>query len=141
MLYRFLSAALMGSMLAAGGASAADVGGRPLYANLAGTSTTDPDGTGTARVTVNQGQDQVCWKLTVSGIEPATAAHIHLVATGAIVVGLSAPTDGESSGCTSVTSAVADALLADPDAYYINVHNAPFPGGAVEGRLSAKKMK
>jgi hypothetical protein len=28
------------------------------------------------------------------------------------------------------------AILHDPSAYYFNVHNAPFPGGALRGQLS-----
>jgi hypothetical protein len=30
----------------------------------------------------------------------------------------------------------ADAIAANPANYYVNVHNAPFPGGAVRGQLA-----
>ena len=61
--------------------SAADRG-RPLSASLTGAAEVpgpgDPDGSGTAAVTVNRGRGQICYTLTVEGIEPSTAAHIHV---------------------------------------------------------------
>ena len=63
--------------------------------------------------------------------------HIHIGAegiAGPVVQGLTAPTDGHSSGCV-VNDALADALAADPGNYYVNVHNAEYPAGAVRGQL------
>ena len=102
-------------------------------------NTGDPDGTGVARITLNAGQASVCWELTVANIEPATAAHIHLAPAGSpgpVVVPLSPPTSGSSSGCTTADPALIEAIIENPAAYYVNVHNAPFPGGAVRGQLS-----
>ena len=46
----------------------ADTGGRPLTASLTGAAEVpgpgDPDGTGTALITLNQGQNEVCFELT-----------------------------------------------------------------------------
>ena len=128
--------------LIAGAATAAD-GGRKLQANLTGAAEVpgpgDPDGTGTAQITVNPGQKRVCYKLRVSNIAPATAAHIHEAAptaAGPVVVTLGAPTSGTSSGCVTVTRALALEILKDPGDYYVNVHNAAFPAGAVRGQLA-----
>ena len=128
--------------LIAGAATAAD-GGRKLQTNLTGAAEVpgpgDPDGTGTAQITVNAGQKQVCYKLRVSNIAPATAAHIHEAAptaAGPGVVTLGAPTSGTSSGCVTVTRALALEILKRPADYYVNVHNAAFPGGAVRGQLA-----
>ena len=99
----------------------------------------DPDGTGSARITLNAGKATVCWELTVSNIAPATAAHIHKApagVNGSIVVGLSPPTSGSSSGCTTADPALIEDIIDNPEQYYVNVHNAEFPGGAVRGQLS-----
>jgi hypothetical protein len=61
-------------------------GGRPLSTTLTGAEEVpgpgDPDGSGRAVLTFNPGQEQVCFELTVSGIEPANAAHIHVGPAG-----------------------------------------------------------
>jgi hypothetical protein len=52
-------------------------------------------------------------------------------------VPLSPPTSGSSSGCTeNVDPALIQAIIDSPERYYVNVHNAEFPGGAVRGQLS-----
>jgi hypothetical protein len=99
----------------------------------------DPDGTGFALITLNVGQATVCWELTVSNIAPATAAHIHKAPAGVngpVVVPLIPPTSGSSSGCTTADPALIQDIIDNPEQYYVNVHNAEFPGGAVRGQLS-----
>ncbi len=100
----------------------------------------DPDGSGTAAITLNQGTGEVCFELTVSDIAPAVAAHIHVAPVGVagpVVVTLTPPTSGSSSGCvTGADSELIKAIRQDPSAYYVNVHNAEFPAGAVRGQLS-----
>jgi hypothetical protein len=111
-------------------------GGRMLQASLSGGATGDPDGSGTAMIIANPGQRTICYELQVSGIDPATASHIHLLATGAIVVPLEAPTGGTAEGCVeNLDRALVLAILKNPGAYYVNVHNAEYPGGAVRGTL------
>src|SRR5687767_9342487 len=124
------------------GASASD-GGRPITVQMTGTAERpgpgDPDGTGTATFRINPGQGRICYTLTVANIEPATAAHIHRAPptdAGPVVVPLAAPTDGSSEGCTTVDRALAQEMIRNPAAFYVNVHNTPFPGGAVRGQLS-----
>jgi hypothetical protein len=119
-------------------------GGALLTATLLGANEVptlgDPDGSGTARVTINSGRGELCYELTVTGIEPATMAHIHVGAAGVaggVRVTLAAPTSGTSSGCVPVTKTLAKAILENPAGYYVNVHNAPYPGGALRGQLVA----
>jgi hypothetical protein len=97
----------------------------------------DPDGSGQADITVDTVTGQICFELVVRNIEPAFAAHIHEAPRGTagdIVVTLTPPTTGSSSGCvTDLTQA--QAIAADPDGYYVNVHNGEFQAGAVRGQL------
>ena len=124
-------------------AAVADNGGRPLATTLTGAAEVpgpgDPDGSGTASIRLNPGQGEVCFELAVSGIAPATAAHIHVGPAGVagpVVVGLAPPTSGTSSGCVSADPALIKAIIQNPEQYYVNVHNAEFPAGAVRGQLS-----
>ena len=122
----------------------ADDGGRPFTTALTGAAEVpgpgDPDGSGTAVLTLNPGQEEVCFELTVTGIAPATAAHIHIGGAGVagpVVVGLTPPTSGSSSGCVvSASRELILAIMKNPENYYVNVHNPQFPAGAVRGQLS-----
>jgi CHRD domain len=134
---------LMAAVAVAGTAGAVQAQGRSLSTTLTGAAEVpgpgDPHGSGTATLTVNPGLGQICYELTVSGIAPATAAHIHVGAVtqaGPVVVPLEPPTDGTSSGCAEVSRELALAILKSPSAYYVNVHNAEFPAGALRGQLS-----
>lgn len=123
----------------------ADQGGRPLQAVLLGANEApgpgDPDGTGTALITLNQGQGIVCFELSVKGITlPASGAHIHIAPAGSpgpVVVPLIPPdAAGTSSGCVDVDRDLIKEIRQNPAAYYVNVHNAVFPAGAVRGQLT-----
>ena len=131
---------LLAAAVAVAGTAQAE--GRSLSTTLTGAAEIpgpgDPDGSGTAALTVNPGLGQICYALTVSGIAPATAAHIHLGAVGVagpVVVPLEPPTDGSASACAEVDRELALAILMSPSDYYVNVHNAEFPAGAVRGQL------
>ena len=139
MLLMVVAFAAVAVMLAGG--SSAD--GRPFTVAMTGPQEApvsgDPDGSGIASFTLNQGVGEICFRLEVFDIEPATAAHIHLAPPGEpgpVVVPLTAPTGGSSSGCVDVAEDLIKAIRQDPEAYYVNVHNADFPGGAVRGQLS-----
>ena len=98
----------------------------------------DTDGSGSFRATIKPGGSQVCYNLEVGGIDPATAAHIHRGAAGEAgppVVTLEPPTHGESGACAEAGSELAAEIASAPERFYVNVHNAPFPAGAVRGQL------
>lgn len=103
----------------------------------------DPDGTGTVLLTVNHGQREICWDASVSDIVlPATASHIHKAppgVRGGIVVFLSAPNEtGRAVGCASnLDRDLLRDILTNPASYYVNVHTADFPAGAVRGQLGS----
>ncbi len=100
----------------------------------------DSDGTGTAVVTINTETETVSYAITVQNIATATAAHIHAGARGVagdIVIDLM-PTfnNGVATGSvTEVDTALLAEILANPSDFYVNVHNAEFPAGAVRGQL------
>lgn len=126
-------------------AGTALAGGAPRVTTLSGgeeVPPADPDGSGFAEIRLNVGQRTVCWELTVANIDPAFAAHIHAAPAGVngpVVVPLSPPTTGTSSGCQeNVDPALIQAIIDHPELYYVNVHNALFPGGAVRGQLSSR---
>ena len=121
----------------AGPASAAEV----FFTELQGEEEVpvrgDLDGTGFAVVVAAPEVGLVCYGLAVFGIAPATAAHIHEAPAGEpgpVVLPLQAPTQGGSSGCIPAQQLSED-IAADPEEYYVNVHNAEFPGGALRGQL------
>lgn len=130
-------------VVGSGSAGAAEVQARAMTISLTGEAEGpglgDPDGSGTAQLRIDPDQGQFCYVLTVADIVPARLAHIHQSpvgeAGGPIVVSMDAPTDGSSEGCTAISPDLARALLASPADYYVNVHNADYPGGAVRGQL------
>ncbi len=118
-------------------------GGRPLIAHMTGAQETPPNaspGTGTTEITVNVGQSEICWSLTVQNLLAAvTAAHIHVAPVGVagpIVVPLTPPTSGSSHGCGTVDNDLAKDILQHSEAYYVNVHTTLFPAGEIRGQLS-----
>lgn len=118
-------------------------GSRSLDAALTGDAEVpgpgDADGTGTFTARLDPATNELCYTLTVAGIEPATAAHIHTGAAGVAggpVVTLATPSGGSSEDCVTVEADLAEQLLANPAGYYVNAHNADYPDGAVRGQLS-----
>ena len=115
----------------------------PLVATLIGAAERpepgDLDGVGSAAIMIDPAQGTVCYALHVANIERAIAAHIHqggLDTAGPIVVHLDPPTAGNASACTEgVDADLLTRIMQDPRAFYVNVHNAEFPDGAVRGQL------
>ena len=95
-----------------------------------------PAGKGTADFDLIGGT-KVCWKLTYSGIGTPTASHIHKGkpgTAGPVVVPLGAAF--KAKGCTTAPAAIVGAIAKNPAAYYLNIHTAKYPAGAIRGQLA-----
>jgi hypothetical protein len=123
-------------------ASAVITPGVPFTVQLTGEAEVpgpgDPDGSGTATLTVNPGLGTVCYTIEVAGVDPLTAAHIHKAPStdpGPVVVPLKVGPLG-GTGCTEgVDLQLLVDIITNPSAYYVNVHNAAYPAGALRGQL------
>jgi hypothetical protein len=103
----------------------------------------DPDGYGAADLTITG--NKVCFRIIAKDIDRVFAAHIHKAApgeAGPVVVdlysakGKSQELPPRISGCAKTTTAIAKDIAKNFDDYYVNVHNEPFPNGALRGQLS-----
>lgn len=104
-----------------------DTGGLPDSGDL--------DGTGTATLVIDDVANTIEWKIVVQNIVlPPSAAHIHQAAAGKngpVRIDFNAQLSG-----TGLVDPDLAALLADPRGFYVNIHNAQFPMGAIRGQLS-----
>jgi len=132
-----LSAPLLVTLSVASAAPAAST--TALKARLSGAAEVpekgDPNGRGSATVRV-KGR-QVCYRLTYKGITGPNAAHIHRGAkgkAGSVVVGLFMG-KADRSGCVKASAKIARAIAKRPGDFYVNIHNAKYPAGALRGQL------
>jgi hypothetical protein len=119
---------------------------KALFAVLTGAK--EPEGgdpTGRGSFTAIVDGNRLCYGLTNRNIEDPAAAHIHRGRAGVagdIVVPLEQPSSGDpgaSSDCVRVARSVSRAILQNPNRYYVNVHTAGFPDGAIRGQLFGRR--
>ena len=90
---------------------------------------------------MNSTRDTVCFVTRWAGIDgTVVAAHIHVAPEGVpgpVVVPLFAGSFGGSDKTRDCVPAngLSDDILANPSAYYINVHSTVYPAGAVRAQL------
>lgn len=119
----------------------AHAGSVKLVATLTGPAETPPgkpDGTGGFKVELDPDTNDFCYSLWGDNIGTPTMAHLHAGAagtSGAPVITLEV-TGKDDDACIAVDKAKLDPIVADPSAFYINIHTAEFPGGAVRGQLA-----
>lgn len=129
----------------------ANGGGGNLKARLRGSNEVpnagDPDGKGSAVIRLRPTQGKICYKYEVEKVATLTAAHIHTGSVGipgpvAVALPLNMidvndddPTEAVFGGCVNVAAGLIGAIRANPANYYVNVHNASFPAGALRGQL------
>jgi hypothetical protein len=106
------------------------------------TGTGDPNGRGSFSATFDG--RQLCYGIQVKNINDPVAAHIHRGSrrvAGPVVQPLDHPTSGDpgaSSACVRLSRSLARQIKATPGRFYVNVHTADLPNGAVRGQLFAR---
>jgi len=154
-----VAAAVLGSVLLSG-TTVADDGGKPFRLAMSGANEFNAAGVpinlhgdadrGSITLRLNPGQKEVCWSVAeltlTSGEALPHAAHIHLAPAGVagpVVVDLfggTAPVPAPTSYPTATTCVPGSregiiAIIQDPAAYYVNLHNAQHPAGVVRAQL------
>jgi hypothetical protein len=131
-------AASLAATLAAGAAT--DAGTTKLEANLRGGNerpSAPASNRGKTEVRLTPSSGRVCWETTITKIDgKPNASHIHKGrkgVSGNVVVPLGA--GFKRQGCTTAAKATVRAILTNPGRYYVNVHNAKHPAGAMRGQL------
>jgi len=78
------------------------------------------------------------YSIAVFNIEPPSAMHIHVGergTPGGVMVGFPAFTGNLNVGSIEIPESLATALVDHPTAFYLNVHTASFPNGAIRGQV------
>ncbi len=119
-------------------------GGTKLSGTLSGANETgggDPKGSGKFSADADPDTGDFCFTLSATGMGAATAAHVHSGAAGADgppVITLTVTGEGTDE-CVAVEPDTLKAIIAAPGDYYVNVHSAAFPKGAIRGQLAKVK--
>jgi hypothetical protein len=92
---------------------------------------------GRVELTLNAKTGKVCWEFKLTHIDgKPNQAHIHKAkrgVSGNVVVPLGAAY--KRQGCTTASKALVRSIMKSPAGFYVNVHNAKHPLGAMRGQL------
>jgi hypothetical protein len=132
-----VTAASLAAVLAAGAAT--NAGTTKLEATLRGNNEGAPaSNRGKTEIRLTPSTGKVCWETTIAKIDgKPNASHIHKGrkgVSGNVLVPLGA--GFKRQGCTTAPKATVRAILKNPGGYYVNVHNAKHPAGAMRGQLA-----
>ena len=95
-------------------------------------------GMGEATLSFDSDKGQVCYMLHAMGSDTPNIDNIHNCTAGTacgLVLPLAPPANGTSEGCAPLAADVLTDIVAHPTDYYVNVHSAQFPRGAMRGQL------
>jgi hypothetical protein len=122
---------------------AAQLSGKNEVPAPGGPAVGDPQGRGVALVKIKG--DRVSFSVSFSGIKAPTLGHIHEGKAGVngpvkiTLFGSALPdTTRAAAGSVTLTDAkLAKTIRTNPAGFYVNLHSAEFPGGAVRGQLKS----
>jgi hypothetical protein len=119
--------------------AAASAGTKSFTTTLLGTNEVPKaKGSGKAVITLNAGTGKVCWTFSsLKGVSKVNASHIHKAPTGksgAVVVPFFSGAL-KTKGCVTASKSLITAIEKSPSAYYVNIHTAKYPAGAIRGQL------
>ncbi len=111
-----------------------------LFADLQGANETgagDRDGYGDMAAAVKLTEGKLCYELSVGKIGTAMAAHVHEGKAGVegppvITIAVTGP---KNEVCLEADGKLLRKIADEPGDFYVNVHNAEFPSGAIRGQL------
>jgi hypothetical protein len=151
---RTLVATLAATVLLAGMTAGTVLAARPVFVFqtlMRGQSEVpgpgDANAIGHAAIMMEPGNDRICWVVSWNRVDGTVfASHIHGPGTESQAAGVVLPlfvnqafgSTGIDQGCVTSADldALIDAIVANPELYYVNVHSLPdFPGGAIRGQL------
>ena len=112
----------------------------------------DPDGSGTAVITIDPGSGSVCGTFNWTNVAaPVGFGHIHQAAPGqpenvGFTINLFGPPTNPAgfpsgtSGCFGVGKIVAQQMVKYPYMFMVTIHNTEYPGGAIRGQLGPGRL-
>jgi hypothetical protein len=95
-----------------------------------------PGANGTALISIDEAEQQLCYQISYAGIPKATAGHIHRGSKGAsgpVVIDLDIADNGNKA-CLHTDRGTLDEIAGDPGAHYIDLHTTDYPDGAMRGQ-------
>lgn len=126
-------------------------GDRAVFAVLTGAKEVDAEGqrgagdrNGRGSFSATLDGRELCYGIQVKNIDDPVAAHIHRGSrsvAGPVVQPLEHPEAGDpgsSSECVRLSAGLARQIASNPGGFYVNVHTADLPNGAVRGQLFAR---
>jgi hypothetical protein len=100
----------------------------------------DPDGSGMGRFHFYPMKNKICYRVTVSGIQTATKAHLHMGDAGEeggmVKLNLLPPRNSARECVRGLGERFIKKIAHNSSSYYVDVHNNEYPGGALRGQLT-----
>ncbi len=114
-----------------------------LTATLTGAAETgggDADGAGGFKAEADDDSGDFCFTLWAEKVMKPTMAHVHVGVAGVDgkPVATLEITGKDSDACIAMEPSLIKEIVANPAGYYVNVHTADFPKGAVRGQLEKR---